>query len=115
MPLPKLQLARSPSQAERRIGVFTIPKRSPDLNVMDFAIWSEVERRMRKQERSWPIDRQETRAKFAARVVRTARALPAEYINKSIADLTRRCSLLFEAKGGLFEEGGRKRGARRPL
>ena len=95
--------------------MFTIPKRSPKLNVMDFSIWSEVERRMRVQERKWPASRTETRAQFAARHARTARSLPSAYINRSIADLARRCELLYKAKGGLFEEGGGRREWRRPM
>ena len=35
------------------VKVFTIPKRSPDLNVMDYAIWAEVEKMLRKQDRIW--------------------------------------------------------------
>ena len=31
------------------------------------------------------------------------------------SDLRRRCELLYKAKGGLFEEGGRAPKARRPL
>ena len=30
-----------------KLKVLHIPKRSPELNVLDFAVWSEVERRMR--------------------------------------------------------------------
>ena len=86
-----------------------IPKRSPDLNVLDYSIWSEVERRLRRQELSWPMNRKETRAQFEQRLNRTALRLPASFINKSVCDLKRRCELLYEAKGGLFEEGGRSR------
>ena len=49
---------------------------------------------------------------FERRLDRTAKKLPSAFIDKSIGDMRRRCRLLFEAKGGLFEEGGRKR---RPL
>ena len=31
--------------------VLKIPKRSPDLNVMDYFIWAEIQKRMRAQER----------------------------------------------------------------
>ena len=30
-----------------------MPKRSPELNVMDYAVWADVNRRMRKQEKKW--------------------------------------------------------------
>ena len=94
------------------LEVLALPKRTPELNVMDFAVWSEVERRLRKQERSWPTSKRETRAEFERRLNRTAKALPKEFIDKSIGDLKRRCERLYAAKGGLFEEGGK---SRRPL
>ena len=95
-----------------KLFVLKIPKRSPDLNVLDYAIWSEVERRMRLQERAWPVSKRETREEFGKRLDRTARNLPKDYIDKSVANLQERCRRLYEAKGGLFEEGRR---ARRPL
>ena len=81
-----------------------MPKRSPDLNVLDFAVWGEVERRLRAQER-WPEGKKETRAEFERRLDRFAEALPSSFIDKSIGDLKRRCERLYIAKGGLFEEG----------
>ena len=95
-----------------RIEVFRIPKRSPDLNVMDYAVWSEVERRMRAQEQKWRATKHETREAFELRLDRTARNLPKSYINNCIMDLQRRCKRLRDEEGGLFEEGGRKK---RPL
>ena len=95
-----------------KLNVFEIPNRSPDLNVLDYAIWSAVERRMRTQEKQWPASKKETRSEFEKRLNRTARNLPSTFIDKCIGDMRRRCYLLDKAKGGLFEEGGR---ARRPL
>ena len=100
------------AKVDSKIAVFAIPKRSPDLNVLDYAIWSEVERKMRASERKWPAAKRETRRQFEKRLDRTAKNLPKTFINKSIGDMKRRCKLLFDAKGGLFEEGGR---SRRPL
>ena len=95
-----------------KISQFTIPKRSPDLNVLDYSIWAEVERRLRIQEKAWPLAKRESRAQFERRLDQTALRLPATYINDAIGNLEKRCELLYQAKGGLFEEGGRKR---RPL
>lgn len=94
-----------------KLKVFQIPKHSPDLNVMDYSVWAEVERRMRCQEKKWKKNKWETRAQFQARLDRTAKGLPSSYINKAISDMARRCDLLFKAKGGLFEEGGRPKKA----
>ena len=91
--------------------VFRIPKRPPDLNVLDFSIWAEVERRMRLQERKMR-DKRENRSKFEERLDRTAFALPSVSVKRSVGALMRRCQLLYDAEGGLFEEGGR---SRRPL
>ena len=94
-----------------KMKVFRIPKRSPDLNVLDFSIWAEVERRMRLQERKMR-DKRENRSKFEERLDRTAFALPSVSVKRSVGALMRRCQLLYDAEGGLFEEGGR---SRRPL
>ena len=79
--------------------------------MLDYSVWSEVERRMRAQERRMPVSKRETRKKFGTRLNRTAKALSHAYINDAIGDLQRRCQLFYEAKGGLFEEGGRSRRA----
>ena len=94
------------------LEVLQLPKRSPDLNVMDYAVWSEVERRLRAQEKNWSTGKHETRAEFERRLNRVARSLPKEFIDKSIMDLKCRCERLAAARGGLFEEGGKRR---RPL
>ena len=49
------------AKRKAKLRVLEIPKRSPELNVLDFAIWSEVERRMRAQERKWPASKRESR------------------------------------------------------
>ena len=56
--------------------VFQIPKRSPDLNVLDYAIWSEVERRMRLEELKMKKGKREPREQFEARLDRVALSLP---------------------------------------
>ena len=90
-----------------KLDVFCLPKRSPDLNVMDYSVWAEVERRLRVQEKRWPEDKRETRAEFERRLDRVAKALPISFIDKSIMDMKRRCLRLYAAEGGLFEEGGK--------
>ena len=89
-----------------RIQPFNIPKRSPDLNVMDYAIWAEINKRMRKQEQRFPEDKVETRGQYLARLRRTALRLPSRFIRASIRDMSRRCERMRVAKGCHFEEGG---------
>ena len=56
--------------------VFEIPKRSPCLNVCDYFLWAEVNRRMREQEKNFSIGKRETRKAFLSRLRRTALSLP---------------------------------------
>ena len=94
------------AKSKARIDVFRIPKRSPELNVLDYAVWKAVNRRMRAEEKSWPKSKRETREDYASRLRRTALRLPRSFIESSIGDMQRRCQRLFEAKGNHFEEGG---------
>ena len=61
------------------IDAFEIPKRSPQLNVCDYALWTEVERRMRRQEQRFPPTMRESRAAFMARLRRTAMRMPSTF------------------------------------
>ena len=90
-----------------KIRIFEIPKRSPDLSVMDYAIWKRIQTLMRKQERRWKKSKTETRAQFLARLQRTAKALPSTFVNKAIGNMRVRCQKLYRAKGHHFEEGGK--------
>jgi hypothetical protein len=96
------------AKAEVGIETFHIPKRSPDLCALDYAVWTQVNKRMRRQEKNWPKGKRESRAEYATRLRRTALRLPKSFIDASLGDMRRRCQLLFEAKGHHFEEGGKK-------
>jgi hypothetical protein len=95
------------AKSESGINVFAIPKRSPDLNVCDYALWQEVSRCMREQEKTWKDKKRETRDEYLQRLRRTAMTLPKHFVDKAIGDMKRRCQRLYAAKGHLFEEGGR--------
>ena len=88
------------------IESFDLPKRSPSLNVCDYALWSEVSRRMRAVEAAWPAGKSESRVAYVARLRRTALRLPASFVNASISNMRTRCQRLHIAGGGHFEEGG---------
>ena len=92
------------AKLSKKIVQFAIPKRSPDLNVMDYCIWANIEKKLREQERSWPADRKETRKQFIRRLRRVVKRWPAVEIKKAIGDMKRRCELLYRAKCGLFDE-----------
>jgi len=94
------------AKKEAKITPFEIPKRSPDLNVCDYALWKEVNKRMRLQEKSWPDSKTETRGAFMARLRRTATRLPSSFVDKAIGDMRNRCERLRAAEGYYIEEGG---------
>ena len=96
------------AKARAKIDEFNIPKRSPDLNVCDYALWKEVNKRMRGQERKFPTGKRETRAKFLKRLRRTALSLPQSFVDKAVGDLQKRCQLLHAARGGHIEESGNR-------
>ena len=90
-----------------KISAFEIPKRSPDLSVMDYAVWKAIGDKMRKQERKFPRSKRETRAAYIVRLRGAALALPRLFIRKAICNMRRRCQLIFAAKGGHIQDGGR--------
>lgn len=89
-----------------RIKAFVIPKRSPDLSVLDYAIWEFITRRMRAQEHKFSLSKRETRDAYIERLRRAAMSIPKKSIGKAIASMKSRCELLHRARGGHFEKGG---------
>ena len=71
------------------------PKYSPDLNPMDYFVWSETERRMALRE-----PRGETVAQYKARLRRTALALPEALVRKAVAAMRHRARAVIAAKSG---------------
>ena len=100
--------SRKGLEAKRDAGInaFKLPPRSPDLNPLDYSVWSEVNRRMREQEATWPAEKCETRRQYLVRLKRTAMGLPREYIRNSIGALADKCAQVVAAKGGHIAEGG---------
>ena len=90
-----------------KIEVLRIPKRSPDLSVMDYAIWKAIVRTMRLQERRFKKSKRETRDEYIRRLRGAAMALKPAFINKAIGNMRERCQRLYAAKGKHFEEGGK--------
>ena len=90
-----------------KITSFDIPKRSPDLNVLDYTIWKQVNNRMRRQEPKFPKSKRETRDAYIARLRRAAMSLPRSVVRRSIGNMKWRCEKIYRAKGGHIEEGGR--------
>ena len=87
------------------LSVLEILRRSPELNMCDYALWQEVNKRMRKQEKRCAPGFRESRANFLMRLRRTALRLPSSFINTSLKNMKQRCQKLVDAEGGHIEEG----------
>ena len=85
-----------------RIQQFWIPSRSPDLNVMDYYVWAEVERRLLAEERAWDEGYRESRDDFMSRLRRTAKSIPVANVENAIGDFSWRAKALYKANGGAF-------------
>ena len=72
------------AKAAMHIDVLVLPRRSPDLNPLDYGYWSEVNRRMRRQERSFARSFRETRKAYISRLRRTALRIPAVFLNRLV-------------------------------
>lgn len=93
------------AKQENGISTFRLPPRSPDLQPLDYSIWHQINTKLRAQEKRFRPSYKETRAHFLRRLRGTAKSLDKNYVQNSIKDMARRVRLLFEAGGGLFEEG----------
>ena len=91
-------------KASKNINVLEIPRRSPDLNPLDYGFWAQVNARMRRQERKFAAGHRETLTAFATRLRRTAMSMPSKYLKALTRSMKRRCMALKEAKGRDFEE-----------
>ena len=92
--------------AKRESNIVTddLPKRSPDLNVLDYSLWHAINVRMRAQEASFPSGKRETQAEFLARLRKTALGLPQREVGKAVQDMRRRVALVLARNGKLFTE-----------
>lgn len=92
------------AKAACHLHVLEQPKRSPDLNPLDYGLWAEINRRMRIQERKFPRNKHETREAFIVRLRRTALRIPTSYCAALVKSMKRRCEAVVAAKGGDFDE-----------
>ena len=92
------------AKSEVRIMTNDLPKRSPDLNVLDYCLWAEINTRMRAQEKAFPKSKKESRALFKARLRRTAMGLPESVVRKAVSDMHRRVRMVVAAEGGHINE-----------
>ena len=86
------------TKKEANIVTDDLPKRSPDLNVLDYSLWKTIDMRMRIQERDFP-KKKETKTEFMARLRHTALTLPTAVVQKAVRDMHRRVRLVVKFKG----------------
>ena len=89
---------------EEGMKVMELPPRSPDLNVLDYSLWHEINTRLRAQEAKFRKNKKETKAEFLARLRHTARTLPPSVVTKAVQSMKKRCRLIKDAKGYLINE-----------
>ena len=80
-----------------------LPKRSPDLSPLDFAVWDKIVGEKRKSEKNFPTRKQETKKRFIARLKRTAETMGRAFLKKTMRSMRNRLVACHQANGGLFE------------
>ena len=90
--------------AKRRLGFLPLflPKRSPDLSLMDYAVWDNIVGKLRSQEKK--MEGKESRQKFLGRVARAIKGANKRFLKDSQQSMKRRLRAVIKARGGLFEE-----------
>lgn len=92
------------AKAASNISTLDLPRRSPDLNVLDYSLWHAINTRMRKQEASFTAERRESGEEFKARLRQVALSLPTSVVTRAVRDMARRVHALRSAKGRLIAE-----------
>ena len=98
--------SRKAVAAKKAAGIVTddLPPRSPDLNVLDYSLWHEINVRMRAQEQQFSKAKVESSDEYLGRLRRTALLLPSSLVQRCVGDMARRVRMVVSAKGGLFNE-----------
>jgi hypothetical protein len=92
------------TKKELGINVMSLPRRSPDLNVLDYSLWKEISKRLRAEEATFKLGYKESKASFLARLRRTARGVPATAVTAAVESMRRRCQGIKKNKGYLIDE-----------
>ena len=79
-----------------------LPKRSPDLSPMDYAVWDHIVSKMRAAEKR--MRKKESRKAHIDRLVRTIKNVDKAFLKKTQRSMRRRLQQVLRATGGLIEE-----------
>lgn len=98
--------ARKALDAKREAGIVTddLPRRSPDLNVLDYSLWHAINVKLRAQEAAFPKSKRESAEEYKKRLRATALRLPPTVVKAAVASMRRRVKLVKAQRGGLFKE-----------
>ncbi|CAK0845543.1 unnamed protein product, partial [Prorocentrum cordatum] len=96
--------AKLSKEAKEKVECIPFPKRSLDLNPLDYGFWSMINKRLRGQEAKFPPSKMESRAAFIRRLKRTIMRVPSATLEPLVQSMKRRCNALLAAKGADFEE-----------
>ena len=91
-------------QAKDKVNCIPLPKRSPDLNPLDYGFWPMTNKRLRSQEAKLPPSKRESRAVFIKRLKRTIMRVPATTLEPLVKSVKRRCNALLAVKCADFDE-----------
>ena len=81
-----------------------LPRRSPDLNVLDYSLWHAINERMREEENQFPAKRQEPKEQHYERLRATALGLLRASGEGAVRNMHDRVWKVVAAKGGIFLE-----------
>ena len=90
-------------KAALHMKVLELPPRSPDLNVLDYSLWTNITKRLRGQEKKFAKNKKESLEAFTARLRHTALNTPPTEVKKAVRGMRRRLLKIKDEKGGLIE------------
>ena len=93
-------------RAKEAVNIVTddLPRRSPDLNILDYYVWHAVNLRMRAKERTFCKSFKESRKAYMKRLRQTALGLPRAEVVKAMKHMRKRVLAIKKEKGGLIKE-----------
>lgn len=93
-------------RAKESVNIVTddLPRRSPDLNVLDYYVWHAVNMRMRAQERTFRKSFKESKKAYLKRLRQTALRLSRAELAKAMKGMRRRVLAIKKEGGGLIKE-----------
>ena len=78
--------------AKDAVGIRSLhlPRRSPDLNVLDYSLWHAIDVRMRAQEAEMRPTKKESKGEYLKRLRCCAMTLPKSVVEPAVMDMRRR-------------------------